>query len=74
VKSKVDPSKIEINIPMPDYEQEQLDHDSVERDFGAPKAGDQNKPGQPESRGLRPGRRQRPREAVQGEVTALAKS
>jgi TRAP-type mannitol/chloroaromatic compound transport system permease large subunit len=50
VKSKVDPSKIEINIPMPDYEREQLDHDSVERDFGGAKAGDQNKPGQPESK------------------------
>jgi len=48
VKSKVDPSKIEINIPTPDYEQEQLDHDSVERDFGAPKAGDPNKTDQPE--------------------------
>jgi tripartite ATP-independent transporter DctM subunit len=50
VKSKVDPSKIEINIPTPDYEREQLDHDSVERDFGAPKTGDQNRPGQPESK------------------------
>jgi TRAP-type mannitol/chloroaromatic compound transport system permease large subunit len=46
VKSTVDPSKIEINIPTP--EEQQQDRDSTGPAPGAPKAGDENKTGQPE--------------------------
>jgi tripartite ATP-independent transporter DctM subunit len=49
VKSKVDPSKIEINIPTPE-EQEQLDRDSAPTAPGAAKARDENKTGQPEQK------------------------
>ena len=49
VKSKVDPSKIEINIPTPE-EQEQLDRDSTPPVPGAPKTHDENKTGQPEQK------------------------
>ena len=45
-KSIVDPSKIEIRIPTPDYEQEQLDR-GTEPEPGAPKTDDQDKSGQP---------------------------
>ena len=46
VKSTVDPSKIEINIPTPE-EQERLDRDSAPSAPGAPKAHDEDKAGQP---------------------------
>jgi tripartite ATP-independent transporter DctM subunit len=45
-RSGVDPTKIEINVPTPEYEQNQVDHSSDIPDFGAPKDGAQ-KPGQP---------------------------
>jgi hypothetical protein len=45
-KSTVDPSKIEINVPTPEYEQQQFDRSSDIPDFGAPKDGAQ-KEGQP---------------------------
>jgi tripartite ATP-independent transporter DctM subunit len=37
---KIDPSKVQIIIPTPEYEQQQLDRGTVPPDFGAPKAGD----------------------------------
>jgi tripartite ATP-independent transporter DctM subunit len=45
-KSGVDPTKIEINVPTPEYEQQQFDHSSDIPDFGAPKDGAQ-KQGEP---------------------------
>ena len=48
-RSTVDPSKIEIRIPTPDYEQEQLDR-GTEPQSGVPKSGDQDKSGKPGSK------------------------
>lgn len=39
-KSTVDPSRIELEIPAPDYEREQLQRDADVPDFGAPKPRD----------------------------------
>ena len=39
-KSAVDPSKIEINIPAPEYEREQIERDADIPDFRAPKPRD----------------------------------
>ena len=39
-KSTVDPSGIEIEIPAPDYEREQMERDADVPDFGAPKPRD----------------------------------
>ena len=36
VRSTVDPSKIEIQIPTPDYEQKELDQQAAPPDFGTP--------------------------------------
>ena len=36
-RSTVDPSRIELEIPAPDYEREQLERDADVPDFGAPK-------------------------------------
>jgi tripartite ATP-independent transporter DctM subunit len=44
-KSTVDPSKIEIRIPMPDYEREPLEGGAAV-DSGAPKRGEKDKGGQ----------------------------
>jgi hypothetical protein len=35
-KSAVDPSKIELEIPAPDHEREQIERDADVPDFGAP--------------------------------------
>jgi hypothetical protein len=36
-KSTVDPSRMELEIPAPDYEREQMGRDADLPDFGAPK-------------------------------------
>jgi tripartite ATP-independent transporter DctM subunit len=38
--TKIDPSKVQIIIPTPEYEQQQLDRGTVPPDFGAPREGD----------------------------------
>jgi hypothetical protein len=46
--SNIDPSKVQIIIPTPEYERQQLEHGDVPPpDFGAPKEGD--KPGSGEA-------------------------
>jgi TRAP-type mannitol/chloroaromatic compound transport system permease large subunit len=39
-RSTVDPSRIELEIPAPDYEREQMERDADVPDFGAPKPRD----------------------------------
>ncbi|HZP93668.1 MAG TPA: TRAP transporter large permease subunit [Burkholderiales bacterium] len=43
-RSTVDPSKIKLEIPAPDYEREQIERDSDVPDFGAPKPRDAQSP------------------------------
>jgi tripartite ATP-independent transporter DctM subunit len=45
-KSTLDPSKIEIDVPPPEFEQNQSDHSNDIPDFGAPKSDGAQKPGQ----------------------------
>jgi hypothetical protein len=39
-RGTVDPSRIELEIPAPDYEREQMERDADVPDFGAPKPRD----------------------------------